>query len=327
MPSIADFPFPMPGPRRPSNNRLRLPPDPRSGQPPDMMEILMEAATHHPPNPRHLDPEDMSSVKSVVNSPVTQGVPEEELLEALLNFTKIHADTGTFPGFSRVLRERLSDMLISSLDTEAKLNPTLSRMLMNPGDDLSVDSIMALEGGPAKLSNAFNLASPLDSPDQLSGIASSMLEKLKQAQPDVKYGAVTSLLENTARNSPVGDLDEAIANNMHSAGPELDTLTASLSTLKTLGDDPESSLTDVINTVLASNISPQRLLQTLIEALEMSGIGSGQRRPGMDLSTEASLAGDIDPTGLVQNIYGSEDPDLIFNLMGMNRQFPRRGAG
>lgn len=321
------FPHGGGGPRRPPRG---LPvPHPASGTAPDLMDILMEAATQDPkylPHPDimdQLDPTYRQGFVDQTNRPDLFGQPEDAMSQAIqLAFRT--GGTGIFPALRRTLLQNLADAHISQLDTEAAVHPTMARLLMqDPNAEPTIHDIMDTATEAPKLSSHFQGASVVDNPDVINTKVQELLDRLNAQDPNRQYGDQAAVRDMIAETQPVDEgFDPYIrAQNPDSSGP----LRHVLDTIRRLAD-PNIDANSLVDILAGGGASEDKLKNAVLEAIQTSNIGSGRHVPGMDPSTRASLAPDISPMAMNRQLGPAEDPAMLMSLMGLGATRPRRNV-
>lgn len=326
MPVINDFPFPMPGPRGGRPSRLQ-PPHPAAGSPPSILEILAEASTLKPPHPSVIEPGTEGLIADIVNNPDLANIPGEDVMEPAINLAMMHGATSQMPALNRTLREQLAEAIIAQLDSNARLQPTLARMMLRGTNMPTVDDLYGLEGGVPRLSNFFEGASPVDNPDVIRGKVEQLMSNLESSRPLLREGEEGALLEELSKQE--GSVDESympFINEEDDLGttPQINSLLRALLSL-TEGGRVSSAILDASE----NGALPRGAMQgSIIDALITSGIGSGRKVAGQDPTQRRSLAPDMDAQRVrrVMETQGGGDVDLLMRLMGLQNQSPRGGV-
>jgi len=318
---VFDFPFPVPrgGPRKSGGLPV---PHPASGSPPDLLDILAESGTYNLPHPDVVAPGDMGRVQDVVNNPSIEGVGAENLLDEAFQLAVGSGGSGQIPALRRALLEALSDAHISQLDTEAKVNPTMARLAMGPNQGYELDDIMGLSSPPPSLSGYFASSSPVDNPDVMTQQVNTLLSNLDRAMPQIDYGEKAAAMDIAAES--IGPMDAEFGRAFDAAeGTQTDTLRALLQDIHHLSIiskmDPEESMPQLLQLLGNTTVPEDRIFQAVMQALALSGVGSGKRAAHVDPVSRRSLAPDLNFPAIRQSAESDNpeaDIDLMMRMMG-----------
>lgn len=331
---IADFLGGAPRPRRPGG----LPtPHPASGEAPDLMQILAEAATLNPPHPGQLNAGQQGRLEDIVNNPSEDNIPQEAFTKVLSYFLANHGVSGTMPGVRRALLDELANAQMGRIDKYAQGNPTLARMILQGGgQEPNLDALTALsDPKPPRLSEFFRGMTPTSNPAEMSDKLDELYKLVYQLQPQAEAGRSDSRLSTLAKDSNIGPEQDKMVNAAPDDGLDpLLTPMGNLSTLIGLGDTTGEAaqthdLADIISEVQANPAEAARMIQALTNAIRTSNVGSGWKLPGLDPSASRSLAPDFNPSQLGPAVGASPDsanPDFMMQMLGLTRTLPQRGA-
>lgn len=313
----------------------RIPiPHPAGGSAPDLMQLLAEVSTLQPPHPDLIPRQQQGSIRDLVNNPQWNNklMDQPDLAEVALNLS-LGEGGGYLPKLNRSMIESLSDAHLRQLDTEADLNPSLSRMLMQQSEEPGMFELMDQAMPAAKLSSYFGGASPVDQPDVIQAKVEELLAKLDQLLPETDYGKRASVEEIITESEPyTADHERGLEMSDMNSQDGLRKLLRDIRLLSKIAQQPTGpDQVDALRFLLSkSDTLPQYLLEGgMANGLLTSGLGQTRRVPGLDPASQHSLAPDIDPQAL-QQLAQRQDPeadtDLMLEMMGLAPNRARRNV-
>jgi hypothetical protein len=301
------------------------------------MDIMAESGTQNTLHPDQIIPGTEAEYAAGVNNPDPRNVNPQLLGTDSTIMSMNYGATGAFPALKRSMLESLSDALIRELDSEANLQPSLARRLLQGNNNPSIDELYAAaDSGSPRLSTFFSGASPIDNPEIIDQKVEELLSRMELLEPDAQYGQRAATEEIMAES---GDLDAGTAEAVESREGDFDPMgrmAQLLDEIKWLAqiarmEDPVQSQKELLAFMQSTSEHVPEFVTTgaMTDAVRTSGVGSGGMA-GDDPVSRRSLAPDFDPNVLKQLLDRDNpggDTDMLMRLMGMaGPQPPRRNV-